>query len=88
MILTPEKKIEKKEIGKTYIFLAGPIQGAPSWQLGMPEWEGVVWLSPRRKSYDNFNWQEQYDWETFALRMADAVIFYVPEEEEKVPGRD
>ena len=88
MILTPEKKIENKKIGKTYIFLAGPIQGAPSWQLGMPELEGVVWLSPRRKSYDNFNWQEQYDWETFALRMADAVIFYVPEEEEKVPGRD
>lgn len=66
--------------------MAGPIIGAPSWQFDIPEIEDVVWLSPRRFEYGNFDWQEQYDWETFCLRMADAVIFYIPDEEESFEG--
>jgi len=41
-----------------YVFLAGPIQGAPEWQFNMPEIDGITWLSPRRASYKDFNYEE------------------------------
>ena len=71
------------------VFLAGPIQGAPDWQNNMPEEENIVWLSPRRPEYPvpNFNYNEQVQWETDALRMANIVIFWIPEPAEDVAGR-
>lgn len=77
-----------KKKNKWYVFLAGPIQGAPDWQHNMPEIDGVTWLSPRRTSYNNFNYDEQVKWETECLRIADVVMFWVPEPAEVVEGRD
>ena len=69
------------------VFCAGPIQGAPSWQHNMPEIEDVVWISPRRESYENFNYDSQTEWETIGLRIADIVLFWIPAPEEDIPGR-
>lgn len=71
------------------IFLAGPIQGGPDWQNTMPEIDDIVWLSPRRPVYPvpNFNYSEQVQWETDALRMANIVIFWIPEPTEDISGR-
>lgn len=52
----PERKKE------WYVFLAGPIQGAPDWQFDMPDIKNVIWLSPRRKTYDDFDYEEQTSW--------------------------
>lgn len=71
------------------VFLAGPIQGASDWQHNLPDLENVVWLSPRKPSYPvtNFNYTEQVQWETDALRMANIVIFWIPKPAEEVGGR-
>lgn len=73
---------------KWYVFLAGPIQGAPDWQHNMPEIDNVVWLSPRRTSYDNFDWDVQVKWETDCMRLADVIMFWIPEAAEVVEGRE
>lgn len=71
------------------VFCAGPIQGGPDWQNNMPEVESVVWLSPRRTSYPvpDFNYNEQVQWETDALRSSNIVLFWIPEPIENIPGR-
>ena len=70
-----------------YVFLAGPIQGAPEWQNSIDMIPGVTFLSPRRVSYDNFNYNEQVNWETEAMRTADVILFWIPEEAEHIEGR-
>lgn len=73
------------------IFLAGPVQGAPNWQNTMPEIPGITWLSPRRENFDYTKtdaWEEQYNWETEHLRGADFILFWIPEEEVHIEGRD
>ena len=72
---------------KIKVFCAGPIQGAPMWQHHMPEIDGVVWISPRRESYENFNYDSQTEWETIGLRIADIILFWIPAPEEDIPGR-
>lgn len=74
---------------KWKVFLAGPIQGAPDWQSKLPEIENVVYLSPRRESYPvpNFNYDEQVEWETQALRSANIVLVWIPKEDESIAGR-
>ena len=62
-----------------HVFLAGPIMGAEHWQHNMPNLENVIWFSPRRESYKNFNYDEQVDWEEINMRFADAIIFWIPE---------
>lgn len=71
------------------VFLAGPVQGAAEWQFKMPFIDDVVWLSPRRRELvvKNFDYNEQVEWETHALRMANIVIFWIPEPAEDVSGR-
>ena len=86
MIVCCPEKIERSKNWK--VFLAGPIQGAPEWQFTLPEVPGITWLSPRRKSYEKFDWNEQFDWETKMLRSSDIVLFWIPEEKESIPGRD
>lgn len=71
-----------------YVFLAGPIQGAPKWQFDMPMINGVTWLSPRRASYDNFDYDVQTSWETNNMRLSDVILFWIPEKVEDVEGRD
>lgn len=74
---------------KWKVFLAGPIQGAPDWQSKLPEIENVVYLSPRRESYPvpNFDYNEQVEWETQALRSANIVLIWIPKEDEIIAGR-
>ncbi len=72
---------------KVKIFAAGPIQGAPLWQHELPEIEGAVWISPRRLSYDNFDYDTQTEWETTGLRIADIILFWIPEPVEDIAGR-
>ena len=61
---------DTNNLGKYWkIFLAGPIQGAPNWQHSVEtlftnehQNSKIVFLSPRRLSYDNFNYEEQVQW--------------------------
>lgn len=71
------------------VFCAGPIQGGPDWQNKMPNIENIVWLSPRRLSYPvpDFNYTQQVQWETDALRSSNIVLFWIPEPIEDIPGR-
>lgn len=86
---SPERLQEKK---KDYcVFLAGPIQGAPDWrgELLNQEWpSGVLFLDPAQRGITDFNHQDQVDWETDYLNLADEILFWIPEEAEKIPGRD
>ena len=75
---------------KWKVFLAGPIQGAPKWQFELPEIENVVWISPRRDDGAALNdetHRQQMEWETQALRTANIILFWIPEEIEHVEGR-
>ena len=92
-IQAPNEIIPGRRKDSTYVFLAGPIQGVHDWQKeDIPEdigIEGVTFISPRRKEIDpNFNWQEQVDWETLAIRTSDIMLFWIPAEEEHIEGRD
>ena len=71
---------------ETKIFLAGPIQGAPDWQHSVPKIPGVIWICPRRDSYENFDYDEQTSWETIGLRISDAILFWIPAPEKEVEG--
>ena len=82
-------------LGKCWkVFLAGPIQGAPNWQHSIENLfvngqqnGNVVFLSPRRLSYDSFNYEEQVLWEKKYMALADVILFWIPEEIENVEGR-
>lgn len=78
---------EGKKKDKIYVFLAGPIQGAPEWQNSMPTDLNVVYLNPRREKDPNFDYTEQIKWETEALRIADIILFWIPKEASEIPGR-
>ena len=82
------------DLGKCWkVFLAGPIQGAPNWQHSVEnlfvneQYSNIVFLSPRRLSYDNFNYEEQVLWEKKYMALADVILFWIPEEIENVEGR-
>ena len=86
---SPEVLSEKKN--KYCIFLAGPIQGAPDWRgdiLNRDWTDDVLFFDPAQRGIKDFNHQEQVDWETDHLNMADMVLFWIPEEAEKIEGRD
>ena len=88
MIITCPNDVPEKK-NKWYIFLAGPIQGAPEWQFSLPTSNpNIIWLSPRRKTYKNFNYIEQINWETNLLRICDIILFWIPEQIKEVKGRD
>jgi hypothetical protein len=78
------------------VFLAGPIQGAPPWQVEAIHWfaeyaPSVTVASPRRldRSRD-FDYAAQVDWETHHLRHAatnGVILFWLAREMEAIPGR-
>ena len=74
---------------KWKVFLAGPIQGAPNWQNTLPELDNVIWISPRRDDavLNDETHKQQMEWETRALRTANIILFWIPEEVEHVEGR-
>ena len=86
IIKSPSQLPEIKD--SWYVFLAGPIQGAPEWQNELPDLPNVTYLSPRRDDYSGFNWDEQVAWETNGLKIADVVLFWIPSPAEKIEGRD
>lgn len=76
------------------VFLGGPIQGTDNWQvkiaatLAKSVSTGVSVLNPRRSyTSENFNYEEQIDWEYDYLNLADYIIFYAPDEVQKIEGR-
>lgn len=85
IICSPEELPDRKT--KWYVFLAGPIQGAPQWQFEVPNIPGVLYLSPRREDYTGFDYAEQFKWETIGLLISDVVLFWIPPEIESVAGR-
>ena len=65
------------------VFLAGPMNGAPSWQAQAPKLaaelgiENLTMLKPRKT--ERFVTQTyQVNWETFGLRMCDVILFWIP----------
>ena len=75
---------------KWRVFLAGPIQGAPKWQDQLPDLDNIVWISPRRDDgvvLNDETHKQQMEWETQALRTANIILFWIPEEVEHVEGR-
>ena len=65
------------------VFLAGPMNGAPSWQAQAPKVaaqlgiENLTMLNPRKT--ERFVTQTyQVNWETFGLRMCDVILFWIP----------
>ena len=72
--------VEKKQ---WTAFLAGPMNGAPSWQSQAPKVaakvgiENLTLLNPRKN--DRFVTETyQVNWETFGLRMCDVILFWIP----------
>ena len=95
-LICPSNSLDDtNNLGKCWkVFLAGPIQGAPNWQhsvetLFMNEQQNnkIVFLSPRRLNYDNFNYEEQVQWEKKYMGLADVILFWIPEASEDIKGR-
>ena len=90
VIKSPTPILEKK--GFT-VFLAGPMKGAPKWQRTVPKIaesigiDGVTWLNPYR-CQRWVTWREQVAWETQGLRVCDVALFWIPNQETEVEGRD
>ena len=65
------------------VFLAGPMNGAPSWQSHAPKVaaqlgiENLTMLNPR-KTERFVTGTYQVNWETFGLRMCDVILFWIP----------
>ena len=80
MIKSPQPIAEKKQ---WMVFLAGPMNGAPSWQAQVLKLapkvglDNVTFLNPRKT--DRFvTHNTQLNWETFGLRIADVILFWIP----------
>ena len=80
VIKSPQPVAEKKQ---WTVFLAGPMNGAPSWQAQAPKVaekvgiENLTMLNPRKT--DRFVTPTyQVNWETFGLRMCDVILFWIP----------
>jgi hypothetical protein len=75
------------------VFLAGPMKGAPKWQRTVPKLaaslgiDGVTFLNPYR-CQRWVSWKKQVDWEADGLRRCDVALFWVPNQETPVEGRD
>lgn len=89
IVTSPQKLISGIKKDSIYVFLAGPIQGASSWQFTMPDIPGVTWVNPRRENFEGFDWKKQVDWETLGLRVSDYILFWIPTQTEHMDsGRD
>ena len=80
MIKCPQPVTEKTQ---WTAFLAGPMNGAPSWQAQAPKVaakvgiENLTLLNPR-KTERFVTSTYQVNWETFGLRMCDVILFWIP----------
>lgn len=87
LIKSPNYNYDKK----VTLFEAGPIQGAPQWQIklanDLSDIKDLLIANPRRENDPNFVYEEQVEWESYYLNRADIIVFYIPKEEVKVEGR-
>ena len=80
MIKCPQPVTEKTQ---WTVFLAGPMNGAPSWQAQASKVaekvgiENLTLLNPR-KTERFVAGTYQVNWETFGLRMCDVILFWIP----------
>ena len=80
MIKCPQQVTEKTQ---WTVFLAGPMNGAPSWQAQAPKVaekvgiENLTLLNPRKTERFVIG-TYQVNWETFGLRMCDVILFWIP----------
>ena len=80
VIKSPTPVVEKKQ---WTAFLAGPMNGAPSWQAKAAKVaaqvgiENLTLLNPR-KTERFVTGTYQVNWETFGLRMCDVILFWIP----------
>ena len=80
VIKSPQPVVEKTQ---WTVFLAGPMNGAPSWQAQAPKVaekvgiENLTLLNPR-KTERFVTSTYQVNWETFGLRMCDVILFWIP----------
>ena len=99
IIYCPNELPKKEDV---WVFLMGPIQGAPNWQQEVfnlfPEDLPVTFLSPRReenpkgseddtKVFNDEEYKKQVEWETVGLRTCDMILCWFPLPAEEVPGR-
>ena len=74
------------------VFLAGPMNGAPSWQAQAPKIaakigiENLTMLNPR-KTERFVTGTYQVNWETFGLRMCDVILFWIPPQAREMSPR-
>ena len=74
------------------VFLAGPMNGAPSWQAQAPKIaakvgiENLTMLNPR-KTERFVSGTYQVNWETFGLRMCDVILFWIPPQAREMSPR-
>ena len=88
MVYTVEAP-HRKEINKSIIFLAGPIQGADNWQKDAIEIlknkiDDIIIANPRNQYLDEkFDYNKQVDWETEFLNKAGengVILFWLANE--------
>lgn len=95
LVLIAPDNWEKEE---PFIFLAGPIQGAPDWQteaikIIQAKNPKILIASPRRPNFpinDKNAFNEQVDWETKYLNQAGqlgVILFWLAQEREVIRGR-
>ena len=99
-LLTPTSNFEFSHKDDKYIFLAGPIQGAPDWHAecaeiisdvarSHPSKANLIIASPRRSGLSkDFNYDEQVAWEKRYLRRASqngANLFWFAAQDPNVP---
>ena len=99
IIYCPDELPKKEDI---WVFLMGPIQGAPDWHEEVfnlcPSDLPVTFLCPKRKQNPKGNeddtkvfgdkeYNKQVKWETEGLRACDIILCWVPLPAENIPGR-
>jgi len=84
-------KVEEKN--GLFVFLAGPMSGAPYWQSTVPKLaenmgvNDITWLSPR-KMMRHVPSKTQINWETLGLRLCDLILFWIPNQVKETKGKD
>lgn len=100
IIYCPEPLRAKK--GKVWVFLMGPIQGAPEiWHeevAGLCKDPDIVFLCPKRKNnpkgsedkkeiFSDQMYKMQVEWETRGLRLCDYILCWIPAPAKDIEGR-
>jgi hypothetical protein len=94
-VITPPDIRSNEFLSSIILFLAGPIQGTSDWQSYVCDSlrelipKLYVTIANPRKEYKpgEFVYERQVDWETYFLRHADTILFWLAKEEQHDPNR-